>query len=63
MSQSKQNFIITVDKSVADKLTAAGFQLVSENGGNYTFLSKPPKNFKFEQFDTTKFAYTNILSV
>ena len=37
MSQSKQNFIITVDKSVAEKLISAGFQLVSENGGSYTF--------------------------
>ena len=63
MSQSKHNFIITVDKAAADKLISAGFQLVAQNGGSYTFLNKPPKNFKFEQFDTTKFAYTNILSV
>lgn len=63
MSQSKQNFIITVDTSVAEKLSSAGFQLISENGGSYTFLNKPPKNFKFEQIDSTKFAYTNILSV
>ena len=63
MSQSKHKFIITADKVAADKLISAGFQLISQNGGSYTFLNSPPKNFKFEQFDTTKFAYTNILSV
>lgn len=63
MSQSKQNFIITVDEAVADKFVAAGFQLVSQNGDSYVFLNNPPKNFRFEQVDKTKFAYTNILCI
>ena len=63
MSQKKQNFIITVDDAVADKLIKAGFQLISQNGESYTFLNSPPKSFKFENIDKTKFAYTNVLSV
>lgn len=63
MPKSKQNFIMTVDQTTANKLITAGFQLVSQNGDSYTFLNIPPKNFTFEQFDQTKFAYTNILCV
>ena len=63
MPKSKQNFIMTVDKSTADRFLAAGFKLVSHNGDSYTFLNSTPKNFNFEQFDKTKFAYTNILCV
>ena len=63
MPQSKQNFIITTDKSTAEKFLAEGFHIVSQQGGHYTFLNNPPRNFSFEQFDKTKFAYTNILHV
>ena len=63
MPQSKQNFIITVDKSTAEKFLAVGFKLISKNGESYTFLNSAPKNFNFEQFDKTKFAYTNMLSI
>ena len=63
MPKSKQNFIMTVDKTTADKLAAAGFKLVSQNGDSYTFLNNPPKNFTFEQFDKTKFAYTTSVCV
>lgn len=61
MSQ-KQNFIKTTDKETADKLISAGFQLVSQNG-TYTFLNQLPKNFNFNEVDTTKVAYSNILSM
>ena len=61
MSQ-KLNFITTTDKETADKLISAGFQLVSQNGA-YTFLNQLPKNFNFNEVDTTKVAYSNILSM
>ena len=63
MPQSKQKFIITKDKLTADKFTAAGFKLISHQGGAYTFVNMPPKHFDFEQFDKTKFFYTNMLSI
>ena len=63
MSQSKLNFIMTVDENTAKKLIAAGFKILSHNGEAYTFLNQHPKNFNFEQFDKTKFAYTNMLSI
>lgn len=61
MPQSK--FIMTMDESTAKNLAAAGFKLISKNGGAYTFINQPPKNFNFEQFDKTKVRYTNMLSI
>ena len=63
MSQSKLNFIMTVDENTAKKFIAAGFKILSHNGETYTFLNQTPKNFNFEQFDKTKFTYTNMLSI
>jgi len=63
MSDSKQKFIMTTDEPTAKKLLAIGFKLISRNGGNYTFLNQPPKNFNFEQFNGTKIHYTNMLSI
>ena len=57
-----QKFIITVDEITANKFIETGFKLVSQNGDSYTFLNQPPKHFNFEQFDRTKFAYTNVLT-
>lgn len=61
MPQSK--FIMTMDESTAKNLIAVGFKLISKNGGTYTFINQPPKNFNFEQFDKAKVRYTNMLSI
>lgn len=61
MPQSK--FIMTMDESTAKNLIAVGFKLISQNGGAYTFINQPPKNFNFEQFDKSKVRYTNMLSI
>lgn len=63
MSYSKQKFIMTMDESTANKFMAAGFKLISHVGNSYTFLNQFPTNFNFEQFDKTKFTYTNMLSI
>lgn len=63
MPTLKKNFIITVDKDTANRFIAAGFKVLSHHGEAYTFLNQPPKNFTFEQFDKTKFSYTNMLSI
>jgi hypothetical protein len=63
MQQSKQKFIVIVDEHTAKNFLAVGFKLISKNGGTYTFLNQPPKNFNFEQFDKTKVYYTNMLSI
>ena len=57
------HFIKTTDKETAKKLMSAGFQLVSQNNGIYTFLNQPPKNFSFDEVDKKKMAYTNILDI
>lgn len=62
MPESKQNFIMTMDESTAKQLLAVGFKLISKNGGVHTFINQPPKNFNFEQFDSTKIRYTNMLT-
>lgn len=62
MSQ-KQNFIMTMDKTTADKLIAAGFTMLRNNGGTYVFLNTLPNNFTFSSIDKTKFCFTNILGM
>ena len=47
MSQ-KKSFIKTMDKETAEKLSFAGFQLISQVGGVYTFLNQLPHSFNFE---------------
>lgn len=58
-----KNFIKTTDKETAEKLSACGFQLVSQTGDIYTFLNQPPKNFNFDAVDKKKIVYDNILSL
>ena len=59
----KQKFIITQDEQTANALLALNFQLVSHIGATYTFLNDVPKNFSFANFDKSKIAYSNILSM
>ena len=58
-----KNFIKTTDKETAEKLSACGFQLVSQTGDIYTFLNQLPNNFNFDTVDKTKIVYDNILSL
>lgn len=58
-----KKFIVIQDKPTADKLQAAGFQLMSNNNGTYTFINSTPCNFNFDEVDITKIAYTNMLSI
>ena len=58
-----KQFIKTTDKTTADKLTSAGFQLMSQIGSVYTFLNKAPTNFSFDSIDTKKIVYDNKLSL
>lgn len=59
----EKKFIKTTDKITADKLSASGFNLVSNIAGVWTFQNVIPHNFSFEGFDKKKIAYTNILSI
>ena len=60
---NKSKFMIVQDKTTADKLKTAGFQLISEMNGVYTFLNVPPQNFNFNEVDVVKIGFTNILSI
>ena len=62
MSQ-KKNFIKTTDKETADKLVFAGFQLVSQDNGVYTFLNQTSTNFSFDEADKKKMVYSNTLNI
>lgn len=57
-----KKFIITMDADTAKLLQEEGFQLIAQQGGKFTFLNQPPKNFTFEHFSKDKIFYTNILS-
>ena len=59
----KQRFILTQDEQTANMLLASGFKLVKQNGCSYTFLNDAPQNFNFAEFNKSKIAYTNILSM
>ena len=58
-----KNFIKTTDKETAEKLSACGFQLVSQTGDIYIFLNQSPNNFNFDNIDKSKIVYDNILSI
>ena len=54
-------FIIVQDSNTANKLISAGFQIVSQINNTYTFMNVVPKQFKFDNIDIKKLAYTNTL--
>ena len=55
-------FIVVQDVNTANKLTSAGFQIVSLTNNIYTFMNVIPKHFNFENIDIKKLAYTNVLT-
>ena len=60
---NKSKFMIVQDKATAEKLKIAGFQLVSEVNGLYTFINSIPRNFNFDEADLVKVYFTNMLSI
>lgn len=60
--KNKSNFIVTTDKGIADKLILEGFRLITDVNGKFTFENKPPESFTFTEVDSSKVAYTNILT-
>ena len=60
--KKKSNFIVTTDKDTANKLISEGLRLIADKNGNFTFENKPPENFTFNKVDSSKVAYTNILT-
>ena len=56
----KGKFILTMDNSVADKLLAKGFQMVSAIDNYYIFINIGQANFSDNM--KKKITYTDILS-
>ena len=57
-----EKFIVVQDKSIANTLIAAGFQIVSQINNTYTFMNIIPQHFNFNNIDIKKLAYTNVLT-
>lgn len=63
----KQQFIYTMEKSIADRLQKQGFTLLSDNNGNYIFMNNGVLTFDSDEDEEkqkeilTKIAYTNVL--
>ena len=57
-----KKFIIVNDKPTADKLSAAGFILLSQIGGTYTFKNDQ-KKLHFAGIEKSKVCYSDILSL
>lgn len=55
-----KKFIIVKDKPTADKLCAAGFILLSQIGGTYTFKNEQDQ-LSFSSIDTKKICFTDKL--
>ena len=55
-----KKFIVTKDPDVANQL-AATFKQVNNSNGTWVFLNEVSTSFSFEQFDKSKFTYTNVL--
>ena len=58
---NSKKFIITKDPEVAKQL-AATFKQINNFNGTWVFLNEVSTSFSFEQFDKTKFYYTNVLT-
>ena len=58
-----KKFIIVQDETTANKLVASGFQIVSKVNNTYTFMNQVPQHFSFDEVDTKKLVYTDILSL
>lgn len=56
-----KKFIVTRDPEVAKQLAAA-FKQINNFNGTWVFLNEVSTSFSFEQFDKTKFYYTNVLT-
>ena len=63
----KQQFIYTMDKSIAERLKEQGFTLLLDNNGNYIFMNNGVLTFDSDEDEEkrkeilTKMAYTNVL--
>lgn len=63
----KQQFIYTMDSSIAERLIKQNFTLLLDNNGNYIFLNNGVLTFDSDEDEEkqkeilTKMAYTNVL--
>ena len=60
----KQQFIYTMDSSIAERLVKQGFTLLSDNNGNYIFMNNGVLTFEEDENQKdilSKIAYTNVL--
>ena len=63
----KQQFIYTMDSSIAERLIKQNFTLLSDNNGNYIFMNNGVLTFDSDDDEEkqkeilTKIAYTNVL--
>lgn len=63
----KQQFIYTMDSSIAERLIKQNFTLISDNNGNYIFMNNGVLTFSSDEDEEkqkkilTKMAYTNVL--
>lgn len=58
---NSKKFIVTKDSNVAKQL-ASTFKQINNFNGAWVFLNEVSTSFSFEQFDKTKFYYTNVLT-
>lgn len=63
--KNKQQFIITFDEIVKEKLLNQNFTLISSNNGNFIFINDGIMTFDSDEYKDilSKIAYTNVLCI
>lgn len=57
-----KKFVITKDESIANKMIAYKFKLVSAISGVYTFINQSSEKFSFDEYDVKKVYFTDKLT-
>ena len=58
---NNKKFVVTKDESVANKMIAHKFKLISAISGVYTFINEVPEKFTFDMSDVKKIHFTDKL--
>ena len=58
---NNKKFVVTKDESMANKMIAHKFKLISAISGVYTFINEVPEKFTFDMSDVKKIHFTDKL--
>lgn len=54
-------FIYVFDTKTKDKMIAAGFKLIKENGSLFVFYNNDDVNFTFDSMNSSEYMFSDVL--